>query len=350
MRKLPIYLLLDCSESMVGEPIAAVEQGLAAMLGALRKNPHALETAYISVITFATTAKQAVPLTELNRFQVPKLVLGSGTALGAALKLLEKRIAVEVEKSSKEKEIKGDYRPLVFLLTDGEPTDQWETAADRLRKNRALQLVAIACGPDANPATLRRITELVVLGEVANQETFAKFFNWVTMSVATASQAVDNVGEAKLSLEKFPQDGNLKVVDESTPTPSIVRNRFVFLHCRCVKTKKFYLMKYVRSDEQSGGFFGLGGKNVYKVVGTFPLEDFEQVAQGGGVSVSTKQLSEYAPCPHCNNPPWIAYCECGKVHCCPELSRGTIELTCPWCGKRTTYGASGGFEFGGGGG
>lgn len=345
MRKLPIYFVLDCSESMVGEPIAAVENGLVAMLAALRKDPYALETAYVSVITFGTTAKQPVPLTELSQFQPPKLVLGSGTALGAALELLEKRIAAEVTKSTTE--VKGDYKPLVFLLTDGEPTDRWEAAADRFMKNRSLQLIAVGCGPDANPTTLRRITELVVLGEEANQETLAKFFRWVSASVATASQSVDKTGESKLSLEKFPQDGDLKVVDENTPQPEIVPNRFVFLHCRCTKTKKFYLIKFERTENKSGGFLGIGAKNVYDVAGSFPLDDFEQVSQDAGISVSTSQLNGIAPCPYCGNAV-AAHCQCGKIHCCPDLAQKAVRLTCPWCGNTGDYGNVGGFNVGGG--
>ena len=347
MRKLPIYFVIDTSESMVGEPIAAVEQGLAAMLGALRKDPYALETAYVSVVTFGTTAKQAVPLTELSQLVLPKFVLGSGTALGAALELLEKRMAAEVMKSTAT--VKGDYKPLVFLLTDGEPTDRWEAVADRLMKNRSLQVVAIGCGPDANQATLSRITELVVLGKAANQETFAKFFRWVSSSVAVASQSVDQAEETKLSLDKFPQDDDLKIVDESTPVPPVIQNRFVFLHCRCTKTRQFYLMKYARSDEKSGGFFGIGSSNIYKAAGAFPLDDFEQAAKGAGVTVSINQLDKIEPCPYCHNA-MSAHCVCGKIHCCPELTRNTVELTCPWCGNRGTYGLSDGFSIGAGGG
>jgi len=347
MRRLPIYFVLDCSESMVGEPITSMEKGLAAMLGALRKDPYALETAYIGVITFATTAKPAVPLTELSQFQMPKLVLGSGTSLGAALELLEKQIAAEVAKNTTD--AKGDYKPIVFLLTDGEPTDRWEAVADRFKKNRGLQIIAVGCGADANPATLRRISEFVILAEESDQETFTQFFKWVSASVATASQTIEQTGEARISLEKIPKDAGLKVADESTPAPPIVQNRFVFLHCRCTKSKKFYLMKFVRSDEQKGGFLGLGAKNVYKVAGSFPLDDFEQVSTGAGISVSTDQLDGNAPCPHCHDP-WFAYCRCGKIHCCPELTRGTMELTCPWCGTRDMYGLSTGFNVGGGGG
>ena len=54
VRRLPVYLVLDCSGSMTGEPIEACRQGLKALLADLRSDPQALETAYLSVITFST--------------------------------------------------------------------------------------------------------------------------------------------------------------------------------------------------------------------------------------------------------------------------------------------------------
>lgn len=64
MRRLPVYLLLDTSGSMYGEPIAAVKNGVEMLLSTLRQDPYALETAYISIITFDSTAQQIVPLTD----------------------------------------------------------------------------------------------------------------------------------------------------------------------------------------------------------------------------------------------------------------------------------------------
>lgn len=61
-RRLPVYLLLDTSGSMRGEPIAAVNQGLQILVSLLRQNPTALETAYLSIITFDDAAKQILPL------------------------------------------------------------------------------------------------------------------------------------------------------------------------------------------------------------------------------------------------------------------------------------------------
>lgn len=68
-RRLPVYLVLDCSGSMHGDPIQAVNQGVKALVAELKSEPYAIETAYLSVITFESTAQQVSPLTELLTFQ-----------------------------------------------------------------------------------------------------------------------------------------------------------------------------------------------------------------------------------------------------------------------------------------
>ena len=66
MRRLPVYLLLDTSGSMTGEPIEAVKNGVETLLSTLRQDPYTLETAFVSVITFDSTARQIVPLPVLR--------------------------------------------------------------------------------------------------------------------------------------------------------------------------------------------------------------------------------------------------------------------------------------------
>ena len=61
MRRLPVYLVLDTSGSMHGEPIEAVKNGVQVMISSLRQNPQAIESAYISVITFDSVAQQIIP-------------------------------------------------------------------------------------------------------------------------------------------------------------------------------------------------------------------------------------------------------------------------------------------------
>ncbi len=64
MRRLPVYLLIDTSGSMYGEPIESVKNGLQSLMSSLRQDPYALETAFLSVIEFNSEATQIVPLTD----------------------------------------------------------------------------------------------------------------------------------------------------------------------------------------------------------------------------------------------------------------------------------------------
>ncbi len=188
MRRLPVYLLLDCSGSMSGEPIEAVRQGMKTLLGELKSDPQALESVFLSVITFDSTARQVVPLTELLLFKEPALQATGATSLGAALNLLSERIEQEVRKTTPDQ--KGDWRPLIFLMTDGEPTDNWESAADNIKQTRPGNLIACAAGARVNEGTLKRITEIVVRLNDLEPDTLKQFFKWVSASVTATSQSV----------------------------------------------------------------------------------------------------------------------------------------------------------------
>ena len=77
MRRLPVYLVIDTSGSMRGESINAVNVGIQSMLNALRQDPYALESVYISIITFDNEAREIVPLTALEQFQFQDLSVPS---------------------------------------------------------------------------------------------------------------------------------------------------------------------------------------------------------------------------------------------------------------------------------
>ncbi len=327
-RRLPIYLLLDCSESMAGDAFAALKSGLNTMITELQTNPMALETVAISLITFASTAKQVIPLTDILKFQMPKLTLGSGTRLGAALELWEKCMDREVMKITKDQ--KGDYKPICFILTDGEPTDAWEKTADRVRTTivgKKANVIALACGADTDK--LRRITETVVILKEATPDTFTKCFKWISASVSTASQKLENAGDQGVTLPALPEDCmEMPQLDKQAETAP---DSQVFLHVKCIKNRAFYLLRYTKA----GGLLD-NSQAVYKAVAAHPLDEFEfEENSKGGLQVSTTQLEEFQPCPYCRNQLW-GKCSQGHVHCCPEY-QGTITLTCPWCNISDTY-------------
>ncbi len=200
MRRLPVYLLLDTSGSMYGEPIEAVKNGVQTLISSLRSDPYALETAYISVITFDSSAKQVTPLTELAAFQQPNIDAGGCTALGEALALLSERADAEVTKTTAEQ--KGDWRPLVFIMTDGEPTDDLNRGLNEYKKRKFGMVVACAAGQGANTNTLKQITENVVQLDTADSATIKAFFKWVSASISTSSKSVENGG---INLEKMSE-------------------------------------------------------------------------------------------------------------------------------------------------
>jgi len=207
-RRLPIYLLLDTSGSMAGAPIQAVNQGVNLLYNELINDPSAIETVYISVITFDSHAQMVTPLTELTQFLAPKLNAGGSTSLGEGLRLLNDSLDRDIIVNSPER--KGDYKPLIFLMTDGMPTDSWEREADAIKsrtKQKVATIIALGCGGGVDVNTLKRITEVVLLMANITPDMINQFFKWVSQSVSTASVSAQaaGVGEAKAQLPPPPE-------------------------------------------------------------------------------------------------------------------------------------------------
>ena len=204
-RRLPVYLLIDCSGSMMGEPIEAVKQGIKALLSELRSDPQALETAYLSVITFGSTARQIIPLTELMQFKEPEISASGATALGGALNVLIDCVNNEVRKSTESQN--GDWRPLVFILTDGSPTDieTFNQAIQKIRSLKAANIIACAAGSNADTTYLKQITESVLMMNTLSAGDMAQFFAWVSGSIKMSSKSLDAKPGGAIQLPPPPQ-------------------------------------------------------------------------------------------------------------------------------------------------
>lgn len=321
MRRLPVYLLVDSSESMAGEAIESVNRGLAAMVGELRSNPQALETVFLSVITFSGEAKQLVPLTDLIGFHLPTFGVRPGTALGAALKLLIDRIQNEVVRSSEGQ--KGDYRPLVFLLTDGQPTDSWEAAAATIRSMtspRLANLYAIGCGSDVDNQVLYKVTDIVLSMPSTNADAFRKFFVWLSASVQSASMSVGRDGAPAIAA--LPRE--LMEVAPLNSKPSGIP-RQVFLYARCQKTRKPYLMRFKRDGETPP----------YVAVCAHKLEETGDRRSVELPPVNASLLLGIPACPFCGNP-IAGKCPCGQLFCSSTEDKTVV---CPGCGNTLNKGA-----------
>ena len=319
MRRLPVYFVVDVSDSMAGEPISQVEKGLRAIINELRGDPYALETVFVSVIAFAGKAEALCPLTELYQFKAPDLPIGEGTALGGALEYLMRDMDQNVQKTTAE--VKGDWKPIIFLFTDGVPTDKPDKAVQLWNRKyrRGCSLVAVSLGNGADTKVLTLLTENVLrLGETTS-ESFKAFFKWVTASIKTSSMSVSDYGDDGLKLA--PHDGiDLEKVDPSEASGGIDEGVAV-IPAKCSSTRRMYLMKYLA---QGSGSFAFEG--AYPIDGAV----YERFSAGGKkrLKINTQNLKG-APksCPCCGNQTAFVFCQCGNITC---YSEGHAK--CPWCG------------------
>lgn len=344
MRRLPIYFLIDISESMVGEPIQQVEEGLATIIQALKTDPHALETVFVSIIVFAGQPKTLVPLQEIVSFYPPKFPIGSGTSLSKGLGHLMHELRTNIIKTTYE--VKGDWKPIVFLFTDGVPTDDSKIAINEWKQNwqRTANLIAVSFGNNTDTHLLGELTDTVLEFKNTNVQSYKEFFKWVTDSIKTSSISVES-NSTGFELAKL-DDVTIEKIDltKSEPNRQFVDDNFVVLNGKCQNTKRPYLLKYRKTIAPSS-FAGIElATKSYRLVGGYQVDNsYFELADNNSTNnkVNTDELIGGPTCPCCGNQIAFAVCSCGKIHCI-----GDEEIsTCPWCNNQSTYGTSeGGFD------
>jgi uncharacterized protein YegL len=200
MRRLPVYFLLDTSGSMNGEPIQALNNALSGMINSLRSDAQASETLWISIITFDRIVNEVSPLTELPLFQLPEITCPQSgpTNTGKALELLFEKVTNEVKKGSPTQ--KGDWRPLLFVFTDGKPSDI-QLYTEMIPKIKSLNfgsIVGCAAGSLADNSKLKEIADTVVHLDTADSSTLKQFFKWVSDTIEHGNKSMGTIDTVSL--------------------------------------------------------------------------------------------------------------------------------------------------------
>lgn len=183
----PCVLLLDNSWSMNGHPITELNEGLATFKEELLADSLAAKRVEIAIVSFG-------PVEVVNEFQTaehfvpPQLEARKDTPMGQAiirgLELLDQRKALYREHGI------PFFRPWVFLITDGSPTDDWKAATHEVHKgeeSRAFAFFAVGV-EGANLDILQQISPRQPLRLKGLQ--FRELFQWLSNSMRSVSRSV----------------------------------------------------------------------------------------------------------------------------------------------------------------
>lgn len=204
----PVVLLLDTSGSMLGDPIAELNSGVKELENELKGDPLASLRVEVAIVTFGgevtaldvRSGDGAVPFdaaqafVTVDQFSAPSLTASGETPMGEAV---ERALVLIRERKHVYKQNDIDYyRPWLFLITDGEPTDlSWEATADQARQEEERKGVMVfPIGVQgANLTKLGRFSNRPPV--LLNGLDFRELFKWVSKSLSAvgASRPGDQV-------------------------------------------------------------------------------------------------------------------------------------------------------------
>lgn len=173
-------LLLDTSYSMAGAPIDSLNAGLGVFSDDLREDDLASQRAEIAIITFGGTVSTVQDFVIAGSFSPPTLTPDGNTPMGAAI-----NTALDlVERRKADYKANGVmyYRPWVFMITDGAPTDTWTGAATRVKQAEADNGVAFfAVGVEG--ADMETLAKISVRAPIRLEGLkFRELFLWLSQS------------------------------------------------------------------------------------------------------------------------------------------------------------------------
>ena len=200
-RHVAVVILVDISGSMDGEPIAELNQGLIEFRKALEEDSLAMGRADVSIISFNSNVQTEMGFRPAAEYEAPKLTASGGTSLnGAVITGLD---AIESRKAEYKVAGTDYYRPWVFLLTDGAPTDTKleAEAKSRLRsaiENKKVVFMPMGIGANADISKLQSYypenakTKPVLKADAKN---FKEAFVWLSKSIGVVSQSDPTVSD-----------------------------------------------------------------------------------------------------------------------------------------------------------
>ena len=183
----PCVLLIDTSDSMKGDSIAQVNKGFETLLSTLNDDELASLRVELGVITFGGTPKVVQALDSIDRIELQDFSASGNTPMGEAIR--QGFTMLDECKARYKANGVPYYRPWMFLLTDGQPTDEWKKAAAMVHEQeRGKHVAFFAVGVDnANMEILKEIS--VREPRRLKDEKYEEMFEWLSASLSTVADS-----------------------------------------------------------------------------------------------------------------------------------------------------------------
>ncbi|MCL4484604.1 MAG: VWA domain-containing protein [Bacteroidetes bacterium] len=196
-RTMALFFLVDTSGSMSGDKIGAVNEAIREVIPEIKdisaENADALIK--IAVLQFSSGAQWLYEKpVDSDQFVWNNLEAGGLTDMGVAFKMLNEKLS----RNQFMADAIGSYAPAIFMMSDGEPTDEYKKGLEELRKNKWFKVaikVAVAIGADANTEILKEFTgnEECVL-TVRSPQALRKMIRFASVTASQIGSKSSGVG------------------------------------------------------------------------------------------------------------------------------------------------------------
>ena len=195
-RTMVLFFIVDTSGSMEGDKIGSVNTAIREVIPEIRdiSNDNADALIKVAALEFSSGVKwiTANGPVDINNYNWTNIDAAGTTDFGAACKALNEKLSTKAFMA----EATGSFAPALFLLSDGEPTDNWQGGLDVLKQNnwfKAAVKVAIAIGDGADKDVLKAFTgskETVL--EVHNKAMLIKMIKFVSVRASQVASKSSN--------------------------------------------------------------------------------------------------------------------------------------------------------------